>query len=134
MSKQATKKVRTISAAKKASTTKSTGRNPPVAAFLNASSEGDAHAEYTTNTTRNVCHHLHLINININIKLIFFYSFYYLNFGLIFFMDTSQCTMTRVSHIKSFGDLFNTMNIISHTMLIKKNPFKSIWYIYLLMH
>ena len=54
------------------------------------------------------------------IKLIFFYSFYYLNFGLIFFMDTSQCTMTRVSYIKSFGDLFNTMNIISHTMLIKK--------------
>ena len=49
----------TISMAKKASTTKSTGMSEPVATFLKASSKGDAHAEYMTNTTKNVCHHLH---------------------------------------------------------------------------
>lgn len=42
--------------AKKASTNKSTGKRPPLAAFLNANSKGDDHAEYTTNITRNVCH------------------------------------------------------------------------------
>lgn len=44
-----------ISMAKKASTTKSTGMSDPVATRLKASSNGDAHAEYTTNTTRKVC-------------------------------------------------------------------------------
>lgn len=33
----------------------------PVATFLNASSKGDAHAEYMTSTTRNVCHHLQAV-------------------------------------------------------------------------
>lgn len=48
-----------ISTAKNKSTTKSTNMREPVAAFLNASSKGDDHAEYMTNKTRNVCHHLH---------------------------------------------------------------------------
>lgn len=44
--------------AKKASTTKSTGRSDAVATFLKANSNGDDHAEYTTSITRNACHHL----------------------------------------------------------------------------
>lgn len=53
-----------ISAAKKKSTTKSTINSDPVAAFLKANSKGDAHAEYTTRTTRKVCHHLHITQYN----------------------------------------------------------------------
>lgn len=44
--------------AKKASTTKSTGRSDPVATSLKANSKGDDHAEYMTSMTRNACHHL----------------------------------------------------------------------------
>lgn len=48
--------------AKKASTVRSTGKRDPVATFLKASSKGEAHAEYTTSTTRNVCHNLYHIS------------------------------------------------------------------------
>lgn len=46
--------------AKKKSTTKSIYMRAPVAALLNANSNGVAQAEYTTSTTRNVSHNLRI--------------------------------------------------------------------------
>lgn len=63
-----------MSIAKKASTTKSTGKSAPVDALLNANSKGDDHAEYTTSTTRNACHNLHLPKVQKNKNNIFCYN------------------------------------------------------------
>ena len=54
----ATKKVRTISTAKKASMSRSMGHKDPTNTSVKANSNGDAHAEYITNAPRNVCHSL----------------------------------------------------------------------------
>lgn len=57
-SRYATKKETAMSTAKKASTTSSVTASAAEADFSMASSNGDAHAVYSTSTIRNFCHHL----------------------------------------------------------------------------